>query len=495
MRSLPIAVVVLTLSLEIQAVAQDDVPFLTVTSTDRKNVVEFLNPPQGPYFLTRVIGRDDRFAETFDDVGTPAFLVDVFGTQGEPSFVVHTELQNGQTYFYTAFVFDGTSSWSPGKQVTGTPINPLTGIRWRFFSGTGTTAMSPPGIGSVLLVLSNDKTLYPLTRGLDGGTWAFGAKPLMMGGLAQHRPAVIPREENDNLSLIGAQDGFVRAVDADTGALLWTSDPFGMIQGGPSIWLSRFSGAPDDVVFVGSRNAGERNALHALDGATGATIWSFDDPGGDGIGIISGGASIDYVNGAAYFASHEFAPGAPTVWAVDLATGQKRWATPLGSVSGSPIQRGNDLYVGADDGRIHGLDVSDGSLKLNFPFPTGDGITKGFVFPNFNGLQIYASTQTTIWCLRDVEPVVVKDWSHPAIPGPSIPTYPPGSQFLWVGSSDGRLYQLDVTTGNPSKAPDTRFVALTSGSAGVGSPSYDVVNSLVYVGTEDGALYAVHAPF
>jgi outer membrane protein assembly factor BamB len=358
------------------------------------------------------------------------------------------------------------------------------------------TAMSPPGVGSVLLVLSNDRNLYPLKRGPDGGMWAPGAVPLAIGGLAQHRPAVIPRADGDNLSLIGSQDGFVRAADADTGALLWTAGPFGMIQGGPAIWLSRFSGGADDVVYAGTRNAGERNVLHAIDASDGLTIfWSFDDPGGDGIGIISGGPSIDYTNGAVYFASHERIPGAGTVWAVDLVSGAKRWSTPLGNVSSSPIQRGDILYVGADDGKVHALNVSDGSLRLNFPFDTADGVTKGFVFPNLVGRELYLSTLTTVWCLKDVEPGVVKEWSHSGIPGPSIPVYPPGYQFLWLGSSNGRLYQLDVTTGGLTMPPDTTFVDLPGGSGAVGSPSYDVPNALVYVGTEGGAVYAVQAPF
>jgi outer membrane protein assembly factor BamB len=396
------------------------------------------------------------------------------------------------------FVFDGGETWSSGAQVTGEPIDTSGALRWRFSTGTGTSALSPPGIGSVILVQSNDNNLYPLDRGADGGTWAGEAIPLHMDGPAQHRTPVVPLDDGLNMGLIGSQDGFVRAVDADTGALLWKSANFGMLQGGPAMWISWISwisGFPDDVAYAGTRNAGTRNALHALDGADGHTLWSFDDPGSDGIGVISGGPSIDYLNSAIYFASHEIASGAGSVWAVDLATGAKKWSTSLGNVSGSPTQRGNVLYVGTDDGKIHALDASDGSPRLNFPFQTNDGTTKGFVFPDLSGDRVYVSTQTTIWCLRDVEPVVNKRWSISSIPGASIPTYPPGYPYLWVGSSDGRLYQVEVATGTPSMEPDMKFVDLTSGSAGVGSPTYDVFHRLIYVGTEDGAILAVSAPF
>jgi outer membrane protein assembly factor BamB len=482
-------------SFSVIAFAQNDVPFLTVTSRDRTNVVEFLNPPEGDYLLTRVIGRRDQFASTSVDFGPPPiFVSDVFGIQGKPGFVTHNSLENGQTYYYTVFVFDGGETWSSGARVTGEPIDTSGVLRWRFSTGTGATAMSPPGLGSVVFVLSNDNNVYPLERGPDGGTWAADAIPLHLEAPAQHRTPVITIDAL-NMGFVAAQDGFVRAVDADTGAPLWQSDFFGMLQGGPAVWLSRFSGFADDVVYVGTRNAGVRNAFHALRALDGSTVWSFDDPGGDGMGIVSGGASIDYVNEVAYLASHEFVPGAGSVWAVDLATGVEKWSTSVGNVSGSPIQRGNVLYVGSDDGKIHALDVANGSLRLNSPFETNDGITKGFVFPDLAGDRVYLSTQTTLWCLRDVGPVLNERWSHPGIPGPSIPTYPPGYQFLWVGSSDGRLHQVDVTTGNPAHPPDSTFVTLTNGSAGVGSPTYDVLNRLIYVGTEDGAVVALTAPF
>jgi outer membrane protein assembly factor BamB len=153
------------------------------------------------------------------------------------------------------------------------------------------------------------------------------------------------------------------------------------------------------------------------------------------------------------------------------------------------------LYVGADDGKVYAFDVNDGAERSNFPFDTHDGPTKGFVFPDFAGDRLYFATVTTVWAVRDVGPVATERWSHSGIPDPSIVVYPPGSQYLWVGSSDGRLYQIDVTTGNPAQAPDTKSVLLGSGAAGVGSPSYDVIHKLVYVGTEDGSLYAVAVPF
>jgi hypothetical protein len=85
-------------SFSVAAHSQNDVPFLTVTSRDRTNVVEFLNPPEGPYEVTRVIGRRDRFAVSSTDFGPPPiFVADVFGVQGKPSHVTHDNVVNGET--------------------------------------------------------------------------------------------------------------------------------------------------------------------------------------------------------------------------------------------------------------------------------------------------------------------------------------------------------------------------------------------------------------
>jgi outer membrane protein assembly factor BamB len=469
----------------------DDVSFLTATSTDGQVLIEFMNPTTGSYDRTRVISRNDRFANAFDDIdfNQPLFVVDVPGTQGQRGYAVQTGLTNGEPHFYSVFVFDG-ASWSSGVDIEASAVDTSGPIRWRFVTSAGATLMSPPGIGSVLLVLANDKTLYPLDLGPFGGHWATGALPFRLTDVAQHRTSVIPPTgpfDGHSVTFVSTQDGFVSCFNADTGAFLWKTEDYGMLTGAAGGWFSTFS-APDDLVYFGTRNAGQPNAIVAVHLEDGTEAWRFDDPSGTGIGIIPGGPTIDYAKGAAYFASNEITSGADTVWAVDLLTGGKLWSTPVGSVSGSPVQRGLDLYVGDDAGVVHALDVTDGKPKGNFPYDTGGGAIKGFIFPNFVGNELYLSTQNAVHRIHDDGSQIVLDWEVP-IPGASIPTYPPGRQFLWVGSNNGLLWQLDVKDGTGTT------VTLTSDSTGVGSPSFDLFHGLIYVGTEDGEVIAVEAPF
>jgi hypothetical protein len=77
-----------------------------------------------------------------------------------------------------------------------------------------------------------------------------------------------------------------------------------------------------------------------------------------------------------------------------------------------------------------------------------------------------------------------------SIPFPSAPLYLRGSSLVFVGSADGRLYELDVSAGPPTPVP----ILIGDGGATVGSPSFDVANDILYVGTEDGSIHAVTVP-
>jgi outer membrane protein assembly factor BamB len=261
-----------------------------------------------------------------------------------------------------------------------------------------------------------------------------------------------------------------------------------MLQAGPAASLVDF-GASRDLVFVGSRKTDQDNIFAAIKVEDGTGAWEYDDlASGQGIGIVNGGASVDYARGRVYFASHERASGANTVFALNLDDGALVWRRGLGDVSGSPIVRGSVLYVAADDGRIYALDAETGD-DLAPAYPTADGVPKGFVFPDFASNRLFFATTGKLWCLQHREAALELVWSTSEIPSPSIPTVPSGSGYVWAGGGDGRLYQVDAVSGSPTA------LALADPATGIGSPSFDVLHRFLYVGSEDGAVYAVRAPF
>jgi hypothetical protein len=66
----------------------------------------------------------------------------------------------------------------------------------------------------------------------------------------------------------------------------------------------------------------------------------------------------------------------------------------------------------------------------------------------------------------------------------------PGSHYVYVGGSDGKLHEIDVLPA----VPVLKAVTLGNGLATVGAPSLDRVYNLIHVGSEAGIFYAVQVP-
>lgn len=73
---------------------------------------------------------------------------------------------------------------------------------------------------------------------------------------------------------------------------------------------------------------------------------------------------------------------------------------------------------------------------------------------------------------------------------PSPVLYVPGSNRIYVGGSDGQLYEMDVS----GASPVVNSEPLGDGTAAVGAPSYDRDSGLIHVGTVAGIFYAIAVP-
>jgi hypothetical protein len=67
------------------------------------------------------------------------------------------------------------------------------------------------------------------------------------------------------------------------------------------------------------------------------------------------------------------------------------------------------------------------------------------------------------------------------------------ASWLYVGGSDGSLYQFDLS----GATPVVTSVMLGEGLAGIGAPTLDrgMIPNLIYVGSEGAVVYAVAVPF
>ncbi len=198
-----------------------------------------------------------------------------------------------------------------------------------------------------------------------------------MLGLVESSPAVV---DGVAYAAAGTTNGtgnsFVRAFLASTGHLVWARQ----FQGA----ATRDVAVANGLLYVGMLDG----ALHALDAATGADVWSF----GAGSFVLS----PDVVGGVVYV-TDSFGE----VFALDAATGAELWMTQLSTIPpSSPTVADGRVYVGSSDHDVYAMDAATGRIK--WKAPTGGDVS-----------------------------------STPAVGGGTV----------YVGSDDGDLYAFDAKTG------------------------------------------------
>ncbi|MEM9556091.1 MAG: PQQ-binding-like beta-propeller repeat protein [Acidobacteriota bacterium] len=468
------------------------VDVLTATAGDSSVTVEWLNPTGGSYANTMI-----RWSTTAPPAtpGDGTLLVTQNDGAGAHGSAVHSVLTNGTTYYYSAFIDDGSATFSsPRTTVSARPFSTAGPTAWAY--STGASALAPPGVGSIYAV-SNDRVLHSMDTGGGAGVWPASWTPRRLNGSAQGRPPVVPLTVGGATRVIflGAHDGRVYAVDADSGAELW-STPItgGLVQAAPAVVLAAFGGAAD-LVLVGTRDAGADNALVALDSVTGVEQWRFDNGGaGSGIGPISGTAALDYAASRVYFTSRARAGGsAGTVWCLDFTGGGATlaWSAPVGDVDGAATVAGGRVYVGTVSGEVVALDALTGAEAWRFD--AADGPIKSYLWPRGASSLVF-STTNTVWSLRDDGGSSTTQWSLATIAAPSPPVALAlgGTPYVWVGSSDGRLHQL--TLAGDGSLDSSTSLPLGVGTAAVGPPAVDPRIDTAFAGTEDGRIHSIALP-
>ncbi len=224
---------------------------------------------------------------------------------------------------------------------------------------------------------------------------------------------------------IGAYDGVFYAFDARTGSVRWKYDDADWIGSSPCI-------APKPgLVYVGLEYGlfRKRGGIAALRMKDGTEVWT------DRTAQLTHGSPL-------YVPEHELViigSNDGIVYAYDAATGERRWATPVHSdIKVAPAYASNLVFVPALEGTVYALDIVSGSMRWSFK--TGGLYSSPYV----RDAYVYvASLDKCIYALDAMTGIEKSRFeTHGRIF--ATPTYADGA--IWVGSNDGRLYELAPET-------------------------------------------------
>jgi len=327
-------------------------------------------------------------------------------------------------------------------------------LLWSYTTG-GSVQSSPSVVNGVVYVGSNDNNLYALRADTGAKLWSF---PLNTGGIFHASPAVA-----NGVVYIGSSNDEpndkLYALDGKTGAVLWTY--FG---DGASIYCS--PAVANGVVYFASGDGD----LYALNAKTGALLWSF------GIGF--------QVNKSPAVANEVLYTGSlvnALFWAINASTGAPLWTFQSGpsrdyAFNSSPAAANGAVYGASDDGNLYALNASTGTLLWSYPSgPYSEpAVANDVVYADGNG-GVYALNATTgallwnsslgvapavadgvvyivgsggVYALNDTTGALL--WNY--VTASTVETRPAvANGVVYVGSDDGKVYAFGLTSGTPRK--------------------------------------------
>jgi outer membrane protein assembly factor BamB len=318
-------------------------------------------------------------------------------------------------------------------------------------------------------------------------TSALGAEQPNSGG------AVIGGDQGTG----GPSTGTVYSLDVTTGVANWTVTPGGdMFQASASVQMRTLATSgfqstyTTDVVFAATRNTSlTNNKIFALRATDGATLWTFNGTGTYSIDYIVGQPYVDYARDRLYVASRAGAVGTQqSLWVINTLNGALVQSLALGHLQASPTLSydGNTVYVASTAGTLYAINAN--TLTQKWTFALGATAINGFVWEDFNtaGKLYFSTADGNVWSVQDLGATAVQLWKT-AVAGAAngIPL-----DNYYVGSSDGKVHQLNLVTGLDLK--QFPAVGALDGTT-VGALSTETGNE-IFAGTSGGRIFKIPVP-
>ena len=437
---------------------------------------------------------------------------------------------NDSVYTYKIFTKDANNNYSAdGASSQYVPLleaNPSATVtsQWatNWVAPTGVTNLAAPGIspGNVVVLPTNAN----LISGISPASGAAVFTPFSVAAGISGRPPVLDSQDTTigfGVAYTADAQGFLYATDTATGNLLWmvnpTSSTANGILGGAgtfvkstetNLGLSAYT-RTTDLVVVGTNNTGTTsgNQVMGIDGNTGATAWQYIGGGTNlNMDIMTSTPLMDYVNNAIWVTSHSNGGTAqPSLWKFNPNNSGTRLlaSANLGNISNSAslAYSADVLFVGNDAGTLYAVNTSINSTgaAAAASLATADTQVIGapIVYGKTSPYTVLISTATKVRAVKYTKGSATftttgtGTWTT-TMTGSCTPSAPIGYDGLakvYVGCSDGSVYQLDVTSGTIDGSRSIR-----TGST-LGDSTMDVVLSVLVFGSSNSRVYAIPFPF
>jgi outer membrane protein assembly factor BamB len=357
----------------------------------------------------------------------------------------------------------------------------------------GTVPNDNPGVAWFRADLTGPTTLE-LRRGTDGA----GA-----GVTAEAAWFVVNFASTPGAAVFGGdQSGRVYYANTEAGSTEWTAALTGAdaVQAATTAQILAYSNATfkasatDDVVFAATRNVSTtNNKVFALRASDGTVRWTFNATGASQMDYVVGTPWLDYTRNRLYVASRAGAAGNQrSLWVINALDGTLVQSFALGHLQSSPTLSFDEstLYVGNTTGSLYAINLNTLALKWTSPSALGSALV-GYVWEDtsITGRLYFTTANGQVWCLQDAGAGSPPNAASPvwkrAVAGASTPLL---LDKIYVGSTDGKVHEIDPTTG-----VDQKQFTVGDGTSTVGTPSTED-STQIFAGTTAGTLYKIPVP-